>query len=255
MALVCELVPCRTDNYGVLVHDPASGETAAIDAPEAAPLLAALEARSWRLTSILVTHRHADHVEGIDALKRRFGARVVGPAAEAGGIPGLDATVAEGDTVRIGEVEGRVIATPGHTREHVAYVFEAERLAFVGDTLFAIGCGRVFEGTMEEMWASLMKLAALPDDTKVYCGHEYTLSNARFALSIDGQNAALAARAAAVDLARREGRPTIPTSIAEEKATNPFLRADDPAIRASLGMGNAPAQEVFAELRRRKDAF
>lgn len=250
-----ELVPCRSDNYAVLVHDPAGGTTVLVDAPDAGPVRAALERRGWRLSHILVTHHHGDHVAGIPALKAATGAEVIGPAREAQKIGTLDRTVSEGDVVAVGPYAVTVFETPGHTLGHVSYWFQAEKLLFAGDTLFALGCGRLLEGTPSAMWASLKKLAALPADTAVYCGHEYTQSNARFAVTIAPDHAALAARKQAVDAARADGRPTIPSTIGEERATNPFLMAADPAIAARLGLAGADPVSVFAEIRRRKDAF
>lgn len=248
------LVPCRSDNYAVLLADGATGEAVLVDAPDAAPIAAALDLNGWRLVEILITHHHGDHVAGIEALKGASGARVTGPAAEASKIPGLDRTVGDGDRIEAGPLAFEVIATPGHTAGHVAYHAPAERLLFAGDTLFAMGCGRLFEGTAAEMFASLGKLAALPAETRVYCGHEYTLSNARFARRVDPDNPALAERAEAVERLRDDGLPTVPTTIGLERATNPFLRAGEPALAAAAGLapGTAPA-EVFAALRRMKD--
>ncbi|MFD2249646.1 hydroxyacylglutathione hydrolase [Pseudochelatococcus lubricantis] len=244
----------RTDNIGVLLHDPQTGATAAIDAPEEAAVVDALARTGWQLTDILVTHKHADHIDGILPLKQRFPAvRVTAPALERDAIPAVDATVGEGDSVPVGSLTAQVIATPGHTRGHVAYWFAQDRALFAGDTLFSLGCGRLFEADAATMWASLEKLRALPDDTRLFCGHEYTLSNARFALAVDPDNPALQVRAAAVEAARREGRLTVPSLLGGEKVQNPFLRADDAAFAARLGLaGQAPAQ-VFAELRARKD--
>lgn len=250
-----ELVPCRSDNYAVLVHDSGSGTTLLVDAPDAAPIQAVLDRRGWRLTHILVTHHHGDHVAGIAALKAASGAAVIGPAREADRIADLDRTVGDGDRIAAGPFEATVIETPGHTLGHVSFWFPKERLLFSGDTLFAMGCGRLFEGTAADMWGSLTRLAALPEDTAVYCGHEYTLSNARFALAIAPDDAAVAARAASVEAERAAGRPTIPTSIGAERATNPFLMAADPATAARLGLAGADPVAVFAEIRRRKDAF
>jgi hydroxyacylglutathione hydrolase len=244
---------CASDNFGVLMHDTQTGATAAIDACEAGPIQAALDAAGWTLTHILVTHHHADHTAGIAALKARHGARVIGPERERDRIPGLDATVREGDRVKVGNLEAVVIDTPGHTAGHIAYHVPAERLLFAGDTLFSVGCGRILEGTPAQMWQSLSKLAALPDDTVVYCGHEYTLSNARFALGVDGSNPALQERAREVELLRAENRFTLPTTIGREKATNPFLRAGRPELAEAVGMGGQPAEAVFAELRERKN--
>jgi hydroxyacylglutathione hydrolase len=247
------LIPCLSDNYAVLMHDDQSGTTVLVDAPDAATIRAALDTRGWRLTHILVTHHHSDHVAGVEELKAEYGARVIGPKAGAGKIPGLDTAVVEGDKVPVGPFTASVIATPGHTLDHVAFWFEDAGVLFSGDTLFALGCGRIFEGTPAGMWQSLAKLAALPDDTAVYCGHEYTQSNARFALTVDPENARLKARTEEIAALRAAGKPTVPTTIGLEKATNPFLRAGDPAVAAAVGLAGAPAAEVFAEVRRRKD--
>lgn len=248
-------LPARSDNVAVLVHAPDSGATASIDAPEAAPILAELERRGWDLTHILVTHKHADHVAGIPALRDTFGAEVIGPALSAAETGLYTRTVEDGDTFAFGGREVRVIATPGHTLDHVCYFLPDERLLFAADTLFAMGCGRVFEGTPEMMWNSLQMLRDLPDDTIVYCGHEYTLSNARFAVTVDPENRELAERLKEVERLRAENRPTLPTTISREKATNPFLRADDPAVQRAVGLEGAPPAKVFAEVRGRKDRF
>lgn len=249
------LFRCRSDNYGVLLHDPESGATAAIDAPEAAPIEAALKAAGWTLTDILVTHHHADHTDGIRALKDKYKCRVVAPAAEAAKIPAVDATVREGDTVKVGNLTANVIETPGHTSGHISFWFHADKLAFVGDTLFAIGCGRVIEGTMPMMWHSLLKLRDLPDDTHIYCGHEYTAANIKFAKTIEPANQALLAREAETARQLAKGEPTIPVTIGEEKKANVFLRADVPGVAAGIGMAGKPAAEVFAEIRDRKNKF
>jgi hydroxyacylglutathione hydrolase len=249
------LFACLKDNYGVLVHDPETGATAAIDAPEAAPVEAALKATGWKLTDILVTHHHADHTGGIVELKNRHKCRVVAPQAEAGKIPAVDESVREGDKVTVGKLQANVIETPGHTSGHITYWFHGDKLAFAGDTLFSIGCGRVIEGTPEMMWASLKKLRDLPGDTLVYCGHEYTLANIKFAQTIEPDNATLKARAAQAAKQIADGQPTIPTTIAEEKAANVFLRADVPAVAAAVGLAGKPAAEVFAEVRARKNKF
>ena len=250
-----KLFLCLKDNYGVLLHDPASGATAAIDAPEAPPIEAALKATGWTLSDILVTHHHGDHTGGIAELKKRHKCRVVAPRGEAGKIPLVDETVAEGDGVKVGTLVAKVIETPGHTAGHITYWFGGDRLAFAGDTLFSIGCGRVIEGTPEMMWASLLKLRQLPGDTRVYCGHEYTLANIKFAQTIEPGNAALAARAKQAAGQVAAGKPTIPTTIDEEKAANVFLRADVPAIAAAVGLAGAPPVQVFAEIRARKNKF
>jgi len=246
---------CRSDNYGVLLHDSESGATAAIDAPEAGPIEAALRATGWKLTDILVTHHHADHTDGIQALKDKYKCRVVAPAGEADKIPAVDETVREGDTVKVGQLKANVIETPGHTLGHIAYWFHADNLAFVGDTLFSIGCGRVIEGTPEQMWRSLMKLRDLPDNTDFYCGHEYTLANIKFARTIEPDNEALADREIEAKREIAKGLPTIPTTIGDEKHTNPFLRADVAEVAAGIGMAGKPAAEVFAEIRARKNKF
>ena len=249
------LFRCLSDNYGVLLHDPESGATAAIDAPEAVPIETALKATGWKLTDILVTHHHADHTDGIRALKERYKCRVVAPAAEASRIPAVDETVREGDKVKIGTLSANVIETPGHTSGHIAYWFHGEQLAFAGDTLFSIGCGRVIEGTPEQMWRSLVKLRDLPDNTEIYCGHEYTAANIRFARTIEPNNKALAAREAETNQQISKGESTIPVTIGEEKRANPFLRADLPEVAAGIGMAGKPAAEVFAEIRARKNKF
>jgi len=249
------LFPCLTDNFGVLVHDPATGATASIDAPEAAPVEAALQKTGWRLTDILVTHHHGDHTAGIGELKARHRCRVVAPRGEAQRIAHVDEAVAEGDAVKVGALEGRVIDTPGHTAGHISYFFPADKLAFVGDTLFSIGCGRVIEGNPQMMWDSLLKLRALPDDTRFYCGHEYTKANIRFAKTIEPGNKALLGRGEEVDKLLAAGQPTIPATIGAEKAENPFLRADNPQVAAAVGLADAPAWKVFAEIRERKNRF
>jgi hydroxyacylglutathione hydrolase len=249
------LFSCLKDNYGVLLHDPQTGATAAIDAPEAAPVEAALKTTGWILSDILVTHHHHDHTGGITELKQRHRCRVVAPAGEAGRIPLVDQTVRENDSARVGSLEGRVIETPGHTAGHIAYIFAADKLAFVGDTLFSIGCGRVIEGTPEMMWRSLLKLRALPDDTRIYCGHEYTQANIRFARTVEPDNKSLAAREKAVEQLRAANKPTIPSTMGEEKAANPFLRADLPELAAQVGLTGKPAAQVFAEIRERKNNF
>src|SRR5215207_8541812 len=217
-----ELFLCRSDNFGVLLHDPETGRTAAIDAPEAAPIEAALARRGWRLTEILVTHHHEDHVKGIQALKASSGCRVVAAKADAHRIPSVDDLVEPGVRVLVGTLEAEIIDTPGHTVGHVSYWFAREKLLFAADTLFSLGCGRVFAGTMADMWSSLRKLRELPDDNLLYCGHEYTLSNARFALGVDGSNEVLRRRAAEVEEQRSKHRFTLPVRLGDEKRENPF---------------------------------
>ncbi len=253
MALEIEQFMCRSDNFGVLARDAATGETAIIDAPEVGPILAAIERTGWTPTVILTTHHHPDHVEGNLALKEKFGLTIIGPESEAGRIPGIDRMVKDGETFRFGSETVRVIETPGHTAGHVCYHFPDSRIAFTGDTLFSLGCGRLFERKAPDMFASLKKLTALPLETTIYCGHEYTQSNARFALTIDPTNSALKTRAAEVDRLRALGLPTLPTTLMQEMATNPFLRSHDPVIRRNLGMEGATDEAVFAEIRKRKD--
>jgi hydroxyacylglutathione hydrolase len=247
---------CLEDNFGVLVHDPQRRATAAIDAPEAAPILAALAARDWELTDILVTHHHYDHVQGIAGLRARFPqVRVVGPAKEEARIGRLDLAVGAGDRVEVGALAATVIEVPGHTSGHVAYWLGEEAILFAGDTLFAMGCGRGFEEPAHVLYHSLMKLAALPGATRVYCGHEYTLANARFARTVDPGNVILAERAAEVARLREAGKFTLPTTIEIERATNPFLRAETLEIQAAIGLSGADPADVFAELRARKNRF
>lgn len=255
MSVELRLIPCLADNYAVLLRDTVTEATAVVDAPEVAPILAALEREDWKLTHILVTHHHTDHIDGVLALKERYGATVIGPRAERDTIPGLDFAVVDGDPVAVGSLVGRVLETPGHTKGHIVFLFEGERLLFSGDTLFVMGCGRPFECDPPVLWESLTRLRALPDDISVYCGHEYTLSNARFALSVEPDNAALQARAKAVEALRAAGKPTLPTTIGEEKATNPFLHADDPELAAALGLPGAEPGAVFTELRALKNSF
>jgi hydroxyacylglutathione hydrolase len=245
--------PCRSDNYGVLIHDPDTEATASIDAPDAEEVLEALRQRGWVLTHILTTHHHADHTSGNLRLKELTGCNIIGPAKEARSIPGIDVEVAEGDRVEVGNFTAEVLGTPGHTAGHISYVFPKAELAFVGDTLFSLGCGRLFEGDAETMWGSLSKLAALPENTTVYCGHEYTLNNAKFALTIEPENDALKLRAAEVQTLGAEGKPSLPTTIGQELATNPFLRPSSPDIQKRLEMEGRPLHEVFGEIRKRKD--
>jgi hydroxyacylglutathione hydrolase len=255
MTLEIVTVPCLTDNYAYLAHDPATGATAVIDVPAAAPLLNALRDRGWKASHILITHHHDDHVVGVPALAAATGARVIGAAADAHRLPRLDEAVSPGDAIRIGMDEGTVIDVSGHTIGHVAFHFPASKAVFTADSLMALGCGRLFEGSAPQMWESLSRLARLPGDTKVFSGHEYTASNARFALEIDPGNTDLKARAKAIAIARERNQPTVPSLLSEELATNPFLRAALPELKAQLGLANADDAEVFAEIRRRKDRF
>lgn len=247
--------PCRSDNFGVLLHDAQTGQTAAIDAPDLAPIVDVLDARRWTLTDIFTTHHHSDHVDANLELKSRYNCIITGPAAEADRIPGIDKTYKGGDHFEFAGRRVDVIDCPGHTLGGISLHIPSEKLLFAADTLFALGCGRLLEGTPAQMWQSLSTLMTLPDDTTIYCGHEYTVSNARFALTIDPNNAALVSRAVDIERLRADNKPTLPTTMALEKATNPFLRVGDKHVRAQLGMADAPDGAVFAEIRRRKDVF
>jgi hydroxyacylglutathione hydrolase len=263
MALEVHQFPCLSDNYGFLLHDPESGETACIDTPDADAYLREAAKKGWQISHIWNTHWHPDHAGGNAAIKaalQKVGAscRVIAPAAEADKIEGVDRTVRQGDIVLLGDWEARVIDVGGHTNGHVAYHLPGACLAFVGDSLFALGCGRMFEGTAPQFWASLCRLKALPPETLIYCAHEYTQANARFALYADPDNERLQRYAAKVDASRAQGRPTVPTNMERELAANPFLRADDPALQARWAerggkLGNAV--ETFAALRSAKDRF
>ena len=246
---------CLSDNYGLLVHDPESGDTACIDTPETAPIMAMLAERGWTLTHIWNTHHHFDHAGNNLEIKEKTGCTIIGPAGEADKIPGLDRAVDDGDHVMLGAHRVDILNVGGHTLGHIAYHLADDSVAFVGDSLFALGCGRVFEGTMAQMYASLEKLNALPDGTQIYCAHEYTAANAAFAITIDPDNKALQQRVAEINALRAADKPTVPTEIALERATNPFLRADNAAVQAHLGMSGAAPVDVFAEIRTRKDQF
>jgi hydroxyacylglutathione hydrolase len=252
-ALQIELVPCLKDNYAYLVHDSDTGLTAIVDPSEPEPVRAALARRGWTLSHILNTHHHFDHTGGNIPLKEATRAKVIGPEKDRERIPGIDEGVIEGQVWMFGGRRVPVLEIPAHTRAHIAFIFDDA--VFTGDTLFAMGCGRLFEGTPAMMWSSLGKLMALPDATRVYCGHEYTLNNGKFALSIEPDNAALKARMKDVEAARAKNAPTIPSTIGLEKQTNPFLRPGSAQIRQSLGMESASDVEVFGEMRKRKDSF
>ena len=254
-ALQIHQFACLSDNFGVLIHDPETGVTASIDAPEASKVLAALKDKGWTLTHILTTHHHGDHTGGNAELKAATGCKIIGPRNEAAKVPGIDEKVGEGDAFTFGSHRVEVLDTPGHTAGHITYVIPSAKVAFVGDTLFALGCGRVIEGTPQMMWDSLRKLMALPRDTVVYCGHEYTQANAAFALTIEPDSAALQKRAKAVDEMRAAGKATLPTTIGLELDTNPFLRPHVPAIQRRLGQEGKPEWQVFAEIRERKNKF
>ncbi len=256
MAAIFHQYNCLSDNFGVLVHDPESGATAAIDVPEAAPTLAALKENGWTLTDILVTHRHADHVQGIPEVKKAFPlARVIAPAGEAEKVPLVDVRVKEGDVVRVGSLQAKVIETPGHTIGHIVYWFDHEAVLFAGDTLFSMGCGRVMEAPLEVMWRSLEKLMRLPPETKIYCGHEYTVANAKFALTVDPNNERLKQCLAASEALRAQGKATLPTTLQLELQINPFLRPGEASVQQAVGLSGAPAAKVFAEVRERKNRF
>jgi len=248
-------IPCLADNYAYLVHEAGSPGAILIDAPDTAPIEAALDARGWSLDRILITHHHNDHVAGIAALRARFGCAVWGPAAEADRLPPLDRALVDGETFGDGPTRVEVIAVPGHTLGHLAYSMPGAQAVFTADSLMAGGCGRLFEGTAAQMWHSLSRLAALPPETLVCSGHEYTASNLRFALSLDPQNAALISRIRRVTALRQQGLPTVPVVLAEELATNPFLRAGTQALRRAVGLTDAPEAVVFGEIRARKDRF
>ena len=247
--------PCLQDNYGYLIRDTESGLVAAIDTPDAEAINHQLEERGWKLSYILNTHHHFDHTGGNEALKTKWSCTIVGPKGEANRIPGIDLLLDDGDEFALGASTARILATPGHTLGHIVYYFGDARVAFVGDTLFALGCGRLFEGSADQMWTSLSKLKALPPETTVYCAHEYTQANARFALSIEPENTILQNRSREIDQYRMENKPTVPTTIAEELRTNPFLRADDDGLQKAIGMVGEPPVDVFAEIRSRKDQF
>ncbi|WP_440959923.1 hydroxyacylglutathione hydrolase [Oceanicaulis sp. LC35] len=255
MALEIRQFPCLQDNYGYLIRCSETGETAVIDTPEAAVILEEAQTLDWPISAIWNTHHHWDHAGGNTAIREATGARVVAPKAETATIGHVDQPVIAGDVVTLGELTAQVIDVGGHTLGHVAYWFEEAGVAFVGDSLFALGCGRMFEGTPRQMQAGLARLRNLPPETVIYCAHEYTQANARFALSVDPDNPALQSYARRVDEWRAQGQPTIPTVLAAECEANPFLRWDDDALRARLGLQTASDAEVFAELRRRKDAF
>ncbi len=255
-ALNVELIPAFQDNYIYLLRTPGSDDVGIVDAGDATPALAELDRQGLTLTHIFNTHHHPDHIGGNDALKARFpNAKLVGPASETARIPGMDVTLKEGDTVDFGTISFKTLEVPGHTTGHIALFSENGNAVFSGDTLFAMGCGRMFEGTAPQMWNSLNKLKWLPSATRVYCGHEYTQGNARFTLTVDPTNKAAVDRAAEVDRLRADNKPTIPSTIGLENETNPFLRADDPAVAKGVGLPGADPVTVFAEVRRRKDNF
>ncbi len=255
MPLEIVTIPCLSDNYAFLAHDAASGNTALVDAPEPGPILAELDRRGWSLSHVLLTHHHWDHVDGLPGILEMHQAKVIGAAADAHRLPPLDLQVEDGDTFEFGGEPVGVMDVSGHTIGHIAYYMPQSAVLFTADSLMALGCGRLFEGTPSQMWASLSKLAALPDETIVCSGHEYTQSNAKFAVTIDPDNPALKNRVADIDRARAAGQPTVPSTLGLEKATNPFLRAADPVIQAHLNMQGSDPADVFTEIRARKDRF
>jgi hydroxyacylglutathione hydrolase len=254
-ALQIEMFPCLKDNYGFLLHDAQAAVTAAVDTPDADAIAAVLDAKGWRLTHILNTHHHGDHAGGNLALKERTGCQIIGPRRDARRIPGIDVGVGDGDRFSLGSHPVEVFETPGHTRGHIVYYLPQDGVAFVGDTLFALGCGRLFEGTPDQMWTSLQKIMHWPDATRLYCAHEYTQANARFALTVEPGNPALVDRARDIDRLRSSGRPTVPTTLGLEKATNPFLRPGSENLRATIGLPGAGDVAVFAKTRALKDSF
>ena len=255
MPLTLVTVPCLKDNYAYLLRDPATGATAAIDVPDAAPLIAALALRGWPLHQIFLTHHHGDHIDGVAALVAATGAQVAGAAADAHRLPPLDVALRDGDAISVGEETGRVIDVPGHTIGHIAFHFPISALAFTADSLMAMGCGRLFEGTPLQMWETMQKLAALPPETLICSGHEYTASNMRFALALEPDNPDLILRNDRINAARAQGLPTVPSRLADELATNPFLRAGNAHMKAALGTPGATTADAFADLRARKDRF
>jgi len=240
-----------SDNYGVLIHSAKTGDTAAVDCGDAAATFAALKEKNWSLSHIFATHHHADHIAGLAELKTASGCKVIGPA----GIPGVDSIVADGDSFEFAGVTINTLHTPGHTKDMINYYLPTEKTVFTGDTLFSLGCGRLFEGDADMMWQSLSKLIQLPADTTVYSSHEYTEANAAFAITVDPDNTALQKRVENIKALRSQGKPTVPSLLSEELATNPFVRADDSGIRQHLNMVDSTDAEVFKEIRTRKDNF
>ena len=254
-ALEIEQIQVLKDNFVYLVREPTSGAVAVVDPSVAAPVLERAAVLGWRITHILNTHHHPDHTGGNLEIKVATGCIIVGPGHDPDRIPGMDIQVRDGDRYDLGNAQAEVFFVPGHTRGHIAFWFPEQATLFSGDTLFSIGCGRLFEGTPQQMWASLSRLRALPPETRVYCGHEYTEANIRFAVTLDPDNAALRKREAEVRGFRAAGKFSVPSLMADERAANPFLRADAPELAAAVGMAGRDPVEVFAEIRRRKDVF
>jgi hydroxyacylglutathione hydrolase len=246
---------CLKDSIGALLHDPRTGATATIDASDETAIVSALETYGWQLTDILITHRHHDHVEAIPALKQRYGARVIAPRRAGDAVPHVDVAASEGDSVTVGSISLSVMETPGHCDDHISYWAPSHHALFCGDTIFKLGCGRMFEGDYPAYWASLQKLMALPNETTIHCGHDYALGNARFAAAVLPKDAHIAKLLEIAESDAAAGRLTALTTLGEEKATNPYLRADNPVIADAMGLPKATAADVFAALRYRKNTF
>ncbi|HYC65482.1 MAG TPA: hydroxyacylglutathione hydrolase [Reyranellaceae bacterium] len=257
MSTILEVVriPVLNDNYVWLIREPKSNAVGVVDPAVAPPVLAEAARRGWKITHILNTHHHGDHIGGNREIVAATGCIVVGPKADHARIPGMDVEVDDGDTYMFGEAKAEIFFVPGHTSGHIAFAFREQRALFCGDTIFALGCGKMFEGTPQQFWRSLSRLRDLPDDMRVYCAHEYTQSNARFAVTIETDNKQLMARSASVNAARARGEATVPSLLGEEKQTNPFMRADVPSLQKAVGMLGRDPAAVFAEVRHRKDVF
>ena len=253
--LETKLIPCLSDNYAVLVHDRESNLTLLVDAPEDKPILDALTETGWPLTHILITHHHPDHIAGLNAIRLATSAKIYGPALSGARIPFVDIPVEDGDEFAFGDRTVCALSTPGHTLDHICYWLPDAQLAFTGDTLFSLGCGRIFEGNPKDMWFAVDRLAKLPPETTIYCGHEYTETNGNFCLSIEPENELLQQKMKEIRALRAEGKPTLPTTVLDELTTNSFVRANHPDVKAALGMKDAQDWEVFAEIRKRKDNF
>ena len=253
MPLEIVTIPCLTDNYAFLLHNTLTKETLLVDAPDSTPIQKTLDVRGWSLTDILLTHHHQDHVNGLEAL--RGSARVIGAKADAYRLPPLDLTISEGDKVKICNETALAFDVSGHTTGHIALHFVTSGMLFTADSLMALGCGRLFEGTAAQMWQSLLKLRSLPDETSVYSGHEYTQTNARFALTIEPNNSDLISRVEKIEKKRAANQPTVPSNLGVEKRTNPFLRADDPALQNAFGMKNSDPVDIFTQIRKKRDNF